>query len=132
MKSLGITGRLAAGSARRPWLVIGVWIALIVGLQVAGGIAGGVFTTQIEFTNAPESQQGLNLLETARGPIPLQETVVVSHPTLTVDDPEFESFVTTLTNELRQHPDELVAGATISYYEAVEAGIPTAEGLAGC
>lgn len=129
MSNLGITGRLAAGSARRPWLVIGVWVALIIGLQVGGGIAGGVFTTQIEFTNDPESQRGLEVLETARGPIPLQETVVVSHSTLRVEDAEFESFVVGLTNELRQHPEDLVAAATISYYEAREAGVPTAESL---
>ena len=96
MSNLGITGRMAAGSARHPWSVIGAWLVLIIGLTVASGIAGGSFTTQIEFTNDPESQRGLNVLETARGPIPLQETVVVSHPTLSVDDPEFESFVSTL------------------------------------
>jgi RND superfamily putative drug exporter len=109
--------------------VIIAWVALIVGLQVAGGVAGGVFTTQIEFTNSPESQQGLDLLETARGPIPLQETVVVSHPTLSVDDPAFESFVAGLTDELREHPEDLVPAATISYYEARDGGVPTAEGL---
>ena len=129
MTQLGITGRIAAGSARRPWLVIGIWIAVIVGLQVGGSIAGGVFTTQIEFTNSPESQQGLDLLETARGPIPLQESVVVSHPTLLVDDPEFEAFVLSLTDELREHPGEIVPAATISYYEARDGGVPTAEGL---
>ncbi len=129
MNSLGFTGRMAAASARRPWTVIIAWVAAIVLLQGSAGAMGGVFTTQIEFTNDPESQRGLELLETARGPIPLQETVVVSHPTLLVDDPEFESFVTSLTNDLRQHPEDLVAAATISYYEAVQANVPTAEGL---
>ena len=129
MRQLGITGRIAAASARRPWVVIASWIAVLVLLQAAGIVAGGVFTTQIEFTNDPESQQGLDILETARGPIPLQETIVVSHPTLTVDDPEFQTFVGDLTSELRNHPEDIVPGATISYYEALDAGVPTAEGL---
>jgi len=104
-------------------------VVLIVLLQVGAGIVGGVFTTNIEFTNDPESQQAVERLEALRGPIPLSETVVVSHPSLSVDDAEFASFVGELASALRAAPESLVGEATLTYFEAVELGLPTAEGL---
>ncbi len=95
------TRNLVLASARRPWLVVAAWVA---GTVVAAGLAlsvGGVFRSDIDFTNDEESQVAKELLETVRGKEPLYEQVVVQSPALTVDDPAFETFVGDLVGEIR-------------------------------
>ncbi len=121
MSRLGFTGRIALWSARRRWSVITAWVAVVVGLSVASQAAGGVFTTDIEFTNEPASQTVKNLVEHYYGSEPFFEQVVVRSDRYTVDDPEFQGFVTEITAALRQHPDAVVPDEVFSYYET---GIP--------
>jgi RND superfamily putative drug exporter len=109
--------------------VIAGWV-VIVGVLIAGtSVVESTFTTQVEFTNDPESQQATDVLVDYRGADPLVEQVVISHPQLTVDDAGFEQFVATLVDELRQHPDEFDVAGLTSYFELRDAGSPFAEGL---
>lgn len=117
--NLGATGRLARWSARHAWQVIVAWLAVAVSITIAAGIIGGTFTTEIEFTYLEvESQRAKAALEDFRGPEPLLESVVVRSDTLTVDDPEFESFVGALVTELRSHPDDFATESVTSFYES--------------
>ncbi len=117
MPRLGFTGRLSSWSARHRWLVIASWLVGVVALNVAAAAAGGVFTTDIEFTNDPESQVARDLIQGFRGSDPLYEQVIVQSDTLTVDDPAFAAFVGELIAELRQHPEAIVADRSFTYYE---------------
>lgn len=117
MSRLGFTGRLSSWSARHRWLVVGVWFAAVVAISTAGATAGGAYTTDITFTNEPESQTARDLIQGFRGSDPLFEQVIVRSDTLTVDDPAFESFVTDLLAELRSHPEAIVGDQSFSYYE---------------
>ena len=65
MRSMFSPAGLAEASSRRPWVAIGAWIVAIV---IAVGILGTLglkTTTEFTFTNDPESQAGLRLLEDA-------------------------------------------------------------------
>jgi RND superfamily putative drug exporter len=113
------TEGLARSSARRPWLIIGVWVAVIVASAVAIGtlLASGL-TTEIALTNNPESARAEDLLETRlRGPEPTNEIVIVRSDTLTVDDPAFRSTVEGLYAEIAALGPEIVAGGT-NYFQS--------------
>ena len=48
------TGRLARWCARHPWLVVGVWAALIVGAAFAStGLGDALTALDMDFTNNP-------------------------------------------------------------------------------
>jgi RND superfamily putative drug exporter len=116
MNGPSFTEKLARGSARRPWLIVALWVALFF---VGGFFASGVddaLTSEISFTNQPESVKAENLLEERlRGPEMATETVIIESTDSTVDDPAFESFVGELLAEVWAL-DGVVEQAT-SYYE---------------
>ncbi len=114
------TGRLARWCARHPWLVVGVWAALIVGAAFASTGLGDALTAQdMDFTNNPESSQGARLIESNRtGPEPEIETVVVRSESVTFDEPEFRATVQRVTDDLRAL-DGVVAAVTNPYQAAV-------------
>jgi RND superfamily putative drug exporter len=117
--NLGATGRLARWSARHAWRVVITWLVVAVAVTVSSSIIGGTFTTEIEFTYLEvESQRAKAALEDFRGPEPLLESVVVRSDSLTVDDPEFETFVGGLVTDLRSHPDDFAPESVTSFYES--------------
>ncbi|MEX0786312.1 MAG: MMPL family transporter [Dehalococcoidia bacterium] len=111
-----MTERLARISARRPWLVVGLWVAIfLTGGYFASGI-GDVLTTSFEIQNEPESIRGQELLEERlRGPRQAQEFILVQSGELMVDDAAYRAFVDGLVADLRAL-DETVASTT-SFYE---------------
>ena len=117
MNSLGWTGRLSRWSAGRRWWVISAWALILVVVMVAANAAGGVFTTDIEFTSNPESQQAKRLIEQVRGSEPLAETVIVRNDALTVDDPAFQAQVDAVVQTLRDLPGVVDPQTVASYYE---------------
>ncbi|MEE8422592.1 MAG: MMPL family transporter [Dehalococcoidia bacterium] len=129
IEHVGLTGRLAAWSARRRWWVIAGWVAIVAALAVGSSVVTSTFTTQVEFTNDPESQRAADALVAYRGADPLVEQVVISHPELTVDDAGYQQFVATLVRELRQHPEQFDVAGLTSFFELRDAGSPFAEGL---
>ena len=124
---LGLTGKLSAVSARHPWRVIGIWVVATVVLMVSSGIVGGVFTTDISFTDNPDSQTARELLKKWQGE-PLFESLVISSEKYAVQTPEFKKFVTDITAALRQHPDKINPAQTSNVYElaAVQPGAEVA------
>lgn len=126
MAAFGITERLARTSSRRPWIVIGLWVALFAaGLFFASGV-GDVLTQDISLTSNPESTQADDLIEERlRGPDQATESVIVVSDTTTVDDAAFEAFVGGLLAEIRGL-DGLVTQAT-SFYEIGDPGLVSAD-----
>ena len=90
-----MTGYLARVCARRPFIAIGAWLALIViALVVIRALLPSATTTEFSLAGRYESERASSLLEDKlRGPKPLSELVLVQSPALTVDDPEFRSKV---------------------------------------
>ena len=101
-----MTERLARFSARKPYLVLGVWLALLLiggALAVDGEIAPGeplvdvidsATTTELSLSASAESSRAEALLEERlRGPQPLREFVIVQSESLTVNDPAFQAKV---------------------------------------
>ncbi|TMF13881.1 MAG: hypothetical protein E6I38_00680, partial [Chloroflexi bacterium] len=89
------TEHLARVSARRPWTVVAIWVAVIVASMAAIGLLlSGALTTEVSLTNNPESQRAENLLKDhLRGPEPTNEIVIVRSDSATVDDPQFRGVV---------------------------------------
>ena len=101
----GVTGRLAAWSVSRPWLVIGLWGALVL---LALGITLGFparLTSDANFTNEPETIRAQRLIASGMprtGPSGNQELLVVQHDGLTVDDAAFADEVSALQEALAE------------------------------
>lgn len=110
------TERLARACARRAWLTVALWLA---GLAVAGvlfALLSGAFRAEDDFLNVPEAKRAEQLIEQRMGgEQPDTEVVVVSSPTLTVEDPAFEERVESLAGELRALPRDDVAEVTTWY-----------------
>ena len=87
--------KLARESARRPWLVVGVWIAAAIVSSVLWFelIESGTTQGQGQFTVEPEAVRAQRLLvesglrEESRD----TEVMVIRHDSLTVDDPQFRN-----------------------------------------
>lgn len=73
-------------------------------------------TSEIEFTNTPESERGWELLEERlRGPTQVNEVVIVRSETLTVDDSRFEAFIRDLFADIARLQPDIVEGG-LHYY----------------
>ena len=109
---------LARTSSRRPWTTIGIWIlTVVVALFLVANLLGDAITTQFVFTNTPEAQRGVNLLEDLRGePSSTNEVVIVQSDSLTVDDPAFEQKVVGLFDGIVALGPEVVREGTITNY----------------
>ena len=110
---------------------MGAWVAAIVVAIVILGTLGLKTTTEFTFTNNPESQAGLQVLEDA-GLVdnnPTDETSW-SRPSGTVDDPAFQAKVEQITADLRGHEDVVVPETVVNYYE-LSANPATAEAADG-
>jgi RND superfamily putative drug exporter len=123
---MSITERLARACSRRPWLVVGAWVVLVlVGGFFARGI-GDVLTTEFVLTNNPESSQAEKLIEERlRGPDRAEEFLIVYSETSTVDDPAYREFV----DELVKNIGGLygTVEAVTSYYETQDEGFVSAD-----
>ncbi len=111
------TEALARVCARRPWLVVAAWAAILLASSgLIGGLFGSAFTTQFKLTNNPQSQQAESLLERLRGPERTNEIVIVRSTGSTVDDPQYQSFVLQLYEDVSSLGPQVVAGGT-NYYQ---------------
>ncbi len=129
MRLFPSTKSTASASARHPWRVLSIW-AVAVFMAVFATFTGlsSALTTDVSFTNNPESVQGANLLtERLRGVSPVSETVVVHSDTLTITDPQFQSVVQKTTQQLAGMPS--VVQSVSNYYQAKAANSPQAAAL---
>jgi len=121
---------LARASSRRPWRVIIAWIALaiVAGAFVSAGLAN-VLTTDIAFTNKPESIQAQDVIDEKFGGGQQENTeyVIVLSQSTTVDDPAFQTFVTDLQGVLAG--SDLVASPPATYYDVAQQDPDQAAGL---
>ena len=89
--------RLARESAKRPWLVVGVWIAATVVSAVLwfNLIESGTTQGQGMFTVEPEAVKAQRLLVESdiRDERLDTEIMVIRHDSLTVDDPQFRELI---------------------------------------
>ena len=112
-----MTEFLARISARRPWVTIGVWVALVViALALIRTLLPSATTTEFRLGNSYESQRASAALEDKlRGPKPLSELVIVQSTSLTVDDPAFRAKVEALHAQITAlGPDKVQLG--LHYY----------------
>ena len=112
-----MTESLARFSARRPLVVVGIWVvAVVISLVIIVALLDSATTTDFSLADRYESQRAAALLEDRlRGPKPVTELVIVQSPTLTVDDPEFQEMVESLHDEIMAlGPDTVELG--VHYY----------------
>jgi len=122
------TEGLARASARHPWLVIGAWIGVfITSIALIGTLLSDALTTEVAFTNNPESKRAENVLEDRlRGPRPANEVVIVQSGELTVDDPQFQSFVESVYGDVTALEPDIVAGGT-NFYQSGDESLVSAD-----
>src|SRR5918992_2143301 len=91
------TQGLAGASARRPWLVVGLWIAAIaIAGYASSQFLAGALTTKIEVTNDPEAQRAADLIERRFGAAGVTEVFILTSEDATVSDASFERAVRSL------------------------------------
>lgn len=102
------TQRLATASARRPWLVVGLWITTI---AIAGALASQLLadalTTEVGLTNDPEATRANELIEERFGEAGETEVFILSS-TQRVTSPAFERAVRALQASASQKGAEAV------------------------
>ncbi len=96
------TSSLARGSARRPWLTVGIWM---LALLAAGGIIAfvlpGSLTAQYSFLGNPDSKRGLDLTEQRLNlPQKANEIVIVRSQKMSASDPAFQAGVLALQKDI--------------------------------
>ena len=112
------TRSLAVASARHPWRTLVIWIGVIaVAVGLNGAFLADGLTTELAFTNDPESVRGAELLtDRLRGPSRVSELIVVRSEQLTVDDAAFEATVLGLFDDVMALGPEVVEGG-VNYYQ---------------
>lgn len=113
-----MTQLLAQISARRPLVMIGAWVLLVVvALGVVGQLLGSATTTELRLSGSFESEKAATTLERlSGGPEPINEIVVIQSDRFTVDDPEFAVKVGTVFAEITALGDDIVAQGAQNYY----------------
>ena len=107
-----MTGLLARVSARRPWLTIGAWVALVIVASALNvNLLESATTTEFRLAGSYESEKASALLA-ARLPASqaITEIVVVQSESLTVDDPAFRAKVDSVFTGILALGSDVVAG----------------------
>jgi len=124
-----MTELLARYSSRRPWIVIGAWVAfIVVALGLIQVFLPTATTTDFRLAGRYESERaGALLEERMRGPEKLAEIVIIQSPTLTVADEAFRAKVEAVHEDILSLGPGTVAGGIngeplYHYYQAVDAG----------
>ncbi len=93
---------LARTSSRRPWLTVGIWVAVIaVAMVISSTLLSDSLTNETRFVNNPEAKRALQLIEDRlRGKQGTTEMVIFQSNTTTVDDPTYRTFVEQISTDL--------------------------------
>jgi len=93
---------LARGSARRPWLVFGLWaLGLVAAAAAIVFVLPGTLTAQYTFTNNPDAQVGRDLLaQRMNMPQKANEVVIVRSASQMASAPAFRSYVLGLQSDI--------------------------------
>jgi putative drug exporter of the RND superfamily len=102
---------------RRRRLVVSAWaVAVLLSAASIAGLLGTALTTDDDFTGQPEAQRAEQILHEAFPPrragegFEVDETVIVSSPRTTADEPRFEERLESLAAELRETGAEVRGG----------------------
>ena len=119
MASLLSTESLARTSARRPWVVIAVWVlALVAFIALAATFLTDALIFEFKLMNDAESVVADDMIEERHtGPQRTNETIIISSQSLTVDDQEFKSKVESTFASVIGLGSEIVEGG-VHYYVA--------------
>ena len=111
------TESLARASAAHAWPTVGIWtVALVVAVVVVATLLADGLTTEMAYSNNPDSKKGDALLEERlRGPRRVNEVVIVQSAQLVVDDPVFERKVLELFGAITGLGTDVIYGA-VNYY----------------
>lgn len=114
---------LARASSRHPWRVIAVWVLIVAAMGLASrAFLADALTTDIDFTNQPESKRAMQLIErNVTGEQQDSEFFIVKHPTLPVADPTFEAFVRRAQQEISSLGPSVVDGDVLTTYDLAAA-----------
>ena len=118
------TEGIAKGSSQRPWLTIGIWLVLLIpALILTATVLVDSLTTEFNPINNPESERANVLLEERLGIADdsRSEVVIVRSEALTVEHPDFESFVTGLFEDVTALGTDLIKGGATYYLTGDEA-----------
>jgi RND superfamily putative drug exporter len=95
------TETLARSSARRPWRTVAIWVVLLIAAGAASSqLLGDALTTEIGFTDQPESAQAQDLIAELRGEGSDAEFVVITSDTATVSDADYVAYVSEVHADL--------------------------------
>ena len=94
---LGITGRIAKASAKRPWLTIGAWAVGIAIAAIAAGSLGDSLVQEDKVLTTTESGTADSINTAVRGgtDVPVTETIIVTSDTYTFTDASFQQAIET-------------------------------------
>ena len=123
-----MTAKLARISARRPWITVGVWaVVLAIALALVQTLLPSATTTEFRLGSNYESEKAAALLEERlRGPRPISELVLVQSGSLTVDDPQFQSKVESIHDQVLALGPEIVESGS-HYYLSNESLLVSAD-----
>jgi RND superfamily putative drug exporter len=113
------TAALARTSAAHPWRVIAAWgLVLLLAIAIMATL-GMKTTTEMRFTNDPESQRGMELLQRAglEDDNPTDETVIIQADTATIDDAAYRAQVERVAAALRALDGIVIRETVVTYYE---------------
>jgi len=118
--------RLAAMAVRRPWTVIGGWVAVLAIAMVLASQIGSALTTDFRVMTDLEAQTGEQLIDEQFevSPAP-DEYVLLQSDRYTVDSPEFRTVLEELVTRLRSHSAQVVT--VVSYYETGDDSLVSAD-----
>ena len=119
------TEKLARVSAAHPWRVIVIWVIVFL---VAGGLAGALFidtvTTEIKFTNDPESDRAQTFLEERlRGERVVTDVLMLRSADLPVDDATYRQTVEELVGKISALGPKIVSAAPTFYQTGDESQV---------
>ena len=92
---------IARFSYRRRWLMLAIWIVALIGFITLGSTVGGSYSTDFSLPGA-ESQEAFDLLEERFPEVAGETADIVFRAEQGVTDPQVESAMTGLFQELRQ------------------------------
>jgi RND superfamily putative drug exporter len=113
------TADLARISALHPWRAIAAWVLVLLLAVGTMGVLGTRTTSDISFTNNPEAQEGMRILDRAglTDDNPTDETVVIQSDHLTVDAAAYRQRVEDVTAKLRSMDGVVIPDTVVNTYE---------------
>jgi RND superfamily putative drug exporter len=121
------TEALARASAKKPWLAVGIWIAVLIGAYALMNIFSGSLTNNNDMTNNPEYKKASDILDGRLGKsTKIDETIIVHSDTLTVDDAAFKTQVESLLTDMTALGPDVVLGGT-DYYQTKQEALVSAD-----